>query len=479
MYRIGIFFLMLLLGVTSQAWAGKARCPDLSATLVGSTTNMGVVYTERLTLSKVSGGGGYDGKWLVEELEQQIDYPWDLNAGVPTTSGRIDMGLGMWMNNFSRQQGPRTLLITSTAGNYQLDVVGGKIGLVATNRFSGSISGDEMTFKFDSPNPNEPTLKGKIMRGGSSDMEMTIAIMNDADEGKFVYSTDTPATFKLILEARVSPPDHAGDVEWTLPEIAGSVRLVQPVDARGPYVTATYKLLPSSNDAFGNKTVTAKLKAGSCKVEESKNIKVFFPANAENNPGGRDPNWFYYWKQTPAGKPNGQIVKLIYGGHPYSFCYWENESVTGFFDPKAYSHRTAFICNLAQLSPTMSNRFPLIWREQPGNQPMSDGFRTTTFIDTFATLVLHEFAHIGMFERWKMGKSLAQLQAEDSDGDGVPSLIEPEYGFDPAKKQTFYDFGEYKKIKWDEEWLAYEAMKDFQPGKLDKLDWAKPGKQWP
>ena len=479
--QIGILFLtvIMLLKLILPAIAGKARCPDFSVSLQGSTTNMGVVYTERLTLSKVSGGSGYNGKWLVEEFEQQIDYPWELKPMVPPTSGRIDMGLGMWMNNFSRQQGPRTLMMTSTAGNYQLDVVGGKVGLMATNRFSGTVSGDEMTFKFDPSNPNEPVLKGTIMRGGSSDMEMALAILNDTNDGKFVYSTDTPATFKLVLEARVSPPDRAGDVEWTLPEVPGSVRLVQPLDARGPYVTATYKMLPEKNNSFGDKTVTAKLKAGACKVEESKNIKVFFPANAENNPEGHDPNWFYYWKQTPAGKPKGQTVKLIYGGHPYSFCYWENESVTGFFDPKAYSHRTAFICDLTQLNSTMSNRYPLLWRKEPGNHPMSDGFRTTTFIDTFATLVLHEFAHIGMFEIWKMGKSLTQLQAQDTDSDGVPDASEPDYGFDPAQKQTFYNFGEYKKIKWDEEWLAYEAMKDFQPGSLDKFDWAKPGKQWP
>src|SRR5574342_1362080 len=239
---------------------------------------MGATTTERLTMHRTSGGKGYDGKWLIDEYEIQNDYPFDLKPTAPSTSARVDMELGMWMNTFGRQVGPRTLLITSTAGNYQLDVVGGRVGLVATGRFPGSISGDVMTFKFDPSSPG-PVLKGTIMRGGqAADMELTLSILNDAYGGKFRYSTGTPATFKLILEARVTPPERAADVEWTLPEIAGSVRLVQPVDARGPYVTVTYKLLPEKNDSFGEKTVSARLRAGACKAEESKTIKVFYPA---------------------------------------------------------------------------------------------------------------------------------------------------------------------------------------------------------
>lgn len=80
---------------------------------------------------------------------------------------------------------------------------------------------------------------------------------------------------------------------------------MEPVDSRGPYLTVTYKLLPEDNDSFGEKTITARLRSGACKAEESKKIKVFYPSTAENNPGGLDPNWFYYWGQTPAAKPGG------------------------------------------------------------------------------------------------------------------------------------------------------------------------------
>ena len=109
----------LLWAPSTLAIAAKARCPELSVYLEGSSTTMGVVYTERLTMHKVSGGRGYEGKWLIDEFEQQMDYPWELRPTAPPTSGRIDMGLGMWMNNVSRQVGPRTLLVTSTAGNYR------------------------------------------------------------------------------------------------------------------------------------------------------------------------------------------------------------------------------------------------------------------------------------------------------------------------------------------------------------------------
>lgn len=467
---------------STAAMASKARCPELSVYLEGSSTTMGVVYTERLTMHKVSGGRGYDGKWLIDEFEQQMDYPWELRPTAPSTSGRIDMGLGMWMNNVSRQVGPRTLLVTSTAGNYQLDVVGGKVGLAATGRFSGSISGDEMTFKFDPDSPTEPVLKGKIVRGGQAgDLELGISVMNDAHGGKFCYSTDTPATLQLVLEARVTPSERASEVEWILPEIPGSVRLVEPVDARGPYVTVTYKVLPEENDSFGDKTITARIRAGVCKAEESRTIKVFYPSTAENNPGGRDPNWFYYWGQTPAAKPGGHTVNLVYGGHPYSFCHWEGEGITGFFAPLHYQHRTAYICDLTAIGGSaMSNRFPLLSRTQPPNiRGVLDGWRTTTYIDTFATTVMHENEHIQIYEKWKMGKTVAQLEAEDDDKDGVPSAREPEFGFDPARKQTWLAFGETARIGSDEEWLCFESMRRHVPGSLDKVDWSRPGKQWP
>jgi len=78
-----------------------------------------------------------------------------------------------------------------------------------------------------------------------------------------------------------------------------------------------------------------------------------------------------------------------------------------------------------------------------------------------------------------MGKTNAQLEAEDSDKDGVPDDKEEPLGFDPNKKQTWLSEGETAKIKYDEEWLCYEAMQGHTPGSLDKYDWSHPGKQWP
>jgi len=38
---------------------------------------------------------------------------------------------------------------------------------------------------------------------------------------------------------------------------------------------------------------------------------------------------------------------------------------------------------------------------------------------------------------------------------------------------------ELKNITYDEEWLAYEAMKDYALGTYNNLDWSVPGAQWP
>jgi hypothetical protein len=61
----------------------------------------------------------------------------------------------------------------------------------------------------------------------------------------------------------------------------------------------------------------------------------------------------------------------------------------------------------------------------------------------------------------------------------VPSAREPEFGFDPARKQTWLAFGETARIGSDEEWLCFESMRGHVPGSLDKVDWSRPGKQWP
>ncbi|PKN28498.1 MAG: hypothetical protein CVU64_12940 [Deltaproteobacteria bacterium HGW-Deltaproteobacteria-21] len=472
----------VLFAQSGVACAAKAKCPELSVYLEGTSTFMGAVYKERLTMHRVSGGNGYDGKWLIDEFEQQIDYPWVVSPAIPPSNTRVDMGLGMWMNNFSRQVGPRTVLVTSTAGNYQLDVVGGKVGLAATGRFSGSVTGDEMTFKFDPSSSTEPVLKGRIIRGGrAEDLELSISVMNDIHGGKFCYSADTPATLKLVLEARVTPADRASNVEWSLPEIPGSVRIVEPVDSRGPYITVTYKLLPEQNSSFGEKTITARIRSGACKAEDSKKIKIFYPSTAENNLDGRDPNWFYYWGQTPAAKPGGHTVNLVYGGRPFSFCHWEGEGTAGLFVPEHHQHRTFYVCDLTAIGgSTMSNRFPLLSRTQPPNVTgVLDGWRISTFIDTFATIAIHENEHIRMYEMWKMGKTNERLRTEDGDEDGVPNDKEEQFGFDPTRKQTWLSTGETAKIKYDEEWLCYEAMRSHVPGSLDKHDWSHPGKQWP
>lgn len=84
-----------------------------------------------------------------------------------------------------------------------------------------------------------------------------------------------------------------------------------------------------------------------------------------------------------------------------------------------------------------------------------------------------------IYERREMGKTEAQLKAEDDDKDGVPSAREAEFGFHPARKQTWLAVGETARIGSDEEWLCFESMRAHVPGSLDKVDWSSPGKQWP
>jgi hypothetical protein len=114
------------------------------------------------------------------------------------------------------------------------------------------------------------------------------------------------------------------------------------------------------------------------------------------------------------------------------------------------------------------------------SSPYHLGWSTSKHIDTFATAVIHEYVHWLAYHNWRHGKTIQQMNAEDTDQDGVPNSAEPGYEFDPDKFQThFGDDPVLKKIGGDEEWLAYMSMSEITFGTLDKYDWGYPGKNWP
>jgi len=261
----------------------------------------------------------------------------------------------------------------------------------------------------------------------------------------------------------------------------GSRRTVVPASTlpapKGRKFTVVYEGLPEDNNEFGRKIVKATLKVDSCKKEETREVQIFYPRDENNNPAGKHPNWFYYWKQTPAARPFGQNVRIGYHctGIPHEQCSCRQRGVIGQFNPYYSGYKTINVCNLKTNTwnpKTFYAELPAVKRSKPSTLSERNYF-SYTHIDTFAVAVMHEFTHFNHFhtfwpEGWK--------EHQDLDGDDLPDRLEPEMGFHPGKKQTHWAGVD---LSDDEEFLTLEATYDYRTGTYDRYDWAKPGKNWP
>jgi hypothetical protein len=143
-------------------------------------------------------------------------------------------------------------------------------------------------------------------------------------------------------------------------------------------------------------------------------------------------------------------------------------------------YKTIHVCDLSQkLGLNFATTFPQLKRSVPATVTVKTK-RTTKHIDTFAVIMRHEYTHFNAYHTWREGKTLEQMNAADTDQDGIPDSLEPGMEFDETKFQTYWgNDPEWKKIGGDEEHLAYEAMYDYVDGTYDAYDWGKPGKNWP
>ena len=312
-----------------------------------------------------------------------------------------------------------------------------------------------------------------------------LEIVKPEDKSRYVFNDEylldeSSNSLVLELEAKVSPDRYADSVEWIIPELGGSKKFITPLslssNPRGRKVTVKYKGLPESYKDFGKKTVIARLKVDSCTIEDKREIQLFYPRDAKNNPEGKYPNWFYYWKQTPAARPFGQMVNIVFGGTEYDLC--KGEHVMAIYKPD-YLFKSIHVCDLTKkIGGPFEITIPLVSRDNPATL-RAKHYITYTHIDTFAVLVMHEFTHFNHYHTWWSGKTRDAIAREDVDGDGVPDRLEVEMGFNPGIFQTYWgDDEEFKNINGDEEFLAYESTYNYPIGKYDEYDWGKPGKNW-
>ncbi len=349
--------------------------------------------------------------------------------------------------------------------------------LVAEHGFEKSYQWTEReVHSRDRDEGEEHWLTIKVVIGEPCADPPRIAVRTRDGMDKYCFSEGTPGKLEITFEADVTPASLAEEVTWTLPELEGSTRTIVPPEAKGRSVTVTYAGLPQSNAAFGPKTVTATVKKDRCEAQAQKEVRLFFPTFAKNNPGGAAPNWFYYWSQTAA-----RVGPARFGGGSSDCGIGSGSRDLGFYGHREFD-QVYYICDLKALGP----EFPFVAKRVAGDR-WAD--LRVTGIDTFGVACLHENDHFSHFDKWwKPYRVTGPGQPDinhnsikddpefdlDADGDLIPDALEEGLHLDPKKRNT-YGIGPNGD---DEEALCWFAEAKWIVGSADKQDWAKPGKQW-
>ncbi len=467
-------FLLVTTVVPLQVAAGTTKCPELSIVLDGnSVMPMGVTYSSHLEMHKIGSGPGYDGQWQVDLFTQGNVYPWEVKPPVHTND-KVDFTNGNWMQCTTDMGGFR-MSSRCSGGRLIFDVSGGRIGSHKTGKWIGKIQGNQVSLRFDDSNPYSPVMTGTVNKVASGNISLQILPLQE----KYVYSAANPGEFEIELKAQVTPNSYKGDIKWELPDIQGSNRTVTPASAQGDNIKVKFSGLPSLNAALGKKSIKARVKVGACEADDSKEIKVFFPRNEKNNPGGSEPNWFYYWSQTSARKGP---AKYKGSAGQCSSSTNRTEGVLGYYRYK-YLENVYYICDLSRLGAN----FGFMGAQWNGNVMT---FKAMTGIDTFAVASHHENGHYSHFKNWwfqhkatapfspgeDLNKNSIKDTAEaalDGDKDLIPDSKEVTYHLDNTTKYT------YPGPNDDEEIAAWHDEAAWVIGSANKEDWAKPGKQWP
>ena len=309
----------------------------------------------------------------------------------------------------------------------------------------------------------------EVREPNGTQLNLSVVSSND----KYVYNDSKPGVLEMEFKATVTPSQYEQEVEWSVPEIEGATRTFDPPSGKGSYLKVRYEGLPKDNNQFGIKTVHAIVNVGGCQAEDSATVKLFFPRDATNNPSGDLPNWFYYWKQTPAGRPKAKTCDFYTAAEPWTCArnpIFRRNTFRGMAMP------TIHVCDLTKLGLDFETIFP----ELSLKPPYYKGLLSTKHIDTFAVAVRHEFEHWMVNFNYRGNQPDLRILGDDLDGDGLPDRVESQFGFDFRKTQTHLpNHPVAKDVGGDEEWLCYMSMLEIKIGSLDKYDWAMPGKQWP
>ncbi|RRS30669.1 MAG: hypothetical protein P794_06130 [Epsilonproteobacteria bacterium (ex Lamellibrachia satsuma)] len=455
-----------------------------------------------MELEKVHKSGDIDGRWKISKWVVHTTMP------MPTTVNMeqdydftVPKSVGLH-GRFHMSMHGNEMVQTLINSHLYLDIENNRIGLKKTNLWIGEIYDNLVSLQFFQPEQLKKRgyrfqqkgeefpstlltgfITGKKSKGTEGDIEI---VFPDSDnENNVIFGPYNPAVAAITARIKSSKPLPEGSYTWSIDTIESTE--VKIIGNGGKQVVFHFKGLPEYNSQFGKHHITVKYRSADaqCTGKAENILKLFYPAFASNHPSRNSkeksmPNWFYYWKQTPAAKPHGDNVRLLYGGR--TACNCNKEDVVACYETGSFN-KVLYLCDLsrAKFKGRMQTTYPVLDRSK---QPPLLGWQTTEYIDTYAVSLIHEYQHYLDEMRWDREKSKAQINAQDKDHDGIPDIEEAGLKFDSEKYQTYQPTYRDNNgsivsldVGGDEEWLAYESMRDYHPGIYEHYDWGCPGTQ--
>jgi hypothetical protein len=381
-----------------------------------------------------------------------------------------------------------------------------------------------VTWDHDEDPEEAPTYtSGKVTLRFIFDPPCPETLLVRSDRKNYVFSDASRGT--VVVDAEVIdtgnfPTPYLEDVEWDIPELQGTTVQIDHPGGAAHKVRITYTGLPKRNDDLGVQELKASVFLGSkCgTVKGQREVRLFFPRDAKNNPKGTVPNWYYYWQQTKAGHGTTAGADIRFGGGD-PICSLNKWWMGAFpLDRKNFGTeekpawallgRTyVLLCDFAKAK--------VIFPKDGAGRPNDDFYiesrlpvrESWSGIDTFGVVTLHELTHRkhwtvwwsdggnhpnglypegGYYDRNGNGERDASEPLLDSDGDHALDSEEPSYAGAPHYLDLVV--GKPKSLNLagddmtDEHIITYSVSEDpatgWKIGAADAEDWAKPGKQW-
>lgn len=285
-----------------------------------------------------------------------------------------------------------------------------------------------------------------------------VKIVTPLKDDQFTFTQADPGELQIDAEAEVKG-DCDADASWKMEEISGSKQTLDPKTASNA-VRISFEGLPGNTSQLGKKKITA----SACGKSDTVVVELFFPPDVSNHSGagnGVIPNWFFYWRQTKAGR--GQNVEYA----PERIAT-DGSAAVGQYD---FTADTVFLTDQ-------------IMNTSCAPRAKALGGKQSRGIDCFAETARHETQH--QTERWEWwgatdpeALSFIERRKLDYDGDLVPNVVEENLTRKNCSKWFVASCdGRPKESLWDIEMNAYWIGWEWPVGSADSEDWSWCGKQW-